>query len=115
MQAKIYHNPRCSKSRQALKLLEDSGTNFELIQYLKTPPTHQELSNILRALNFKPRDLMRKNESCYKTENLNDDNLTDEELIEKMIEFPILIERPIVIVGDKTIVARPPERVLEII
>ncbi len=116
MSTKIYYNPRCSKSRQTLQLLKDRGVEPEIIEYLKTPPTEQELKTVLNLLDMKPRDLMRKKEAEYKANNLDDDSLTDEELIAAMVQFPKLIERPIVITDDsKVALGRPPEKVLDII
>ena len=115
MHVTIYHNPRCSKSRQTLQLLQDRKADISIVEYLKTPPSAQILREILDALHMQPRDLMRKNESPYKLENLGKPELTDDELIAKMIEHPILIERPIVRTNDRTVIGRPPERVLEII
>lgn len=116
MSTKIYHNPRCSKSRQTLELLKENNVEPEIIEYLKTPPSEVELKSILKALNMKPRELMRKKEAEYKANNLADDSLSDEQLIAAMVEFPKLIERPIVVTGDnKYALGRPPENVLEII
>ena len=116
MSTRIYHNPRCSKSRQTLQLLKDKGVEPEIIEYLKTPPTEQELKEVLNLLDMKPRDLMRKKEAEYKANNLDDDSLSDEELIAAMVKFPKLIERPIVITEDKkAALGRPPESVLDII
>lgn len=116
MSTKIYHNPRCSKSRQTLQLLQDNSVDAEIIEYLKTPPTADELKEILTALNMQPRDLMRKKEAEYKENNLADKSLTEDQLIAAMIQFPKLIERPIVVTnGNKFALGRPPENVLEII
>lgn len=116
MSTKIYHNPRCSKSRQTLQLLEDNNVEPEIIEYLKTPPSKSELKDILQALDMKPRDLMRKGEAEYKENNLADASLSDEQLIEAMLKYPKLIERPIVVTADnKYALGRPPESVLDII
>ncbi len=115
MDVTIYHNPRCSKSRITLNLLQSKNYDPEVIEYLKTPPSAETLRNILDALDMRPRDLIRTGESIYKSENLGNSDLTDEQLIEKMIEHPILIERPIVVNGDKAAIGRPPEHVLEIL
>lgn len=116
MSTKIYHNPRCSKSRQTLQLLEDNDVKPEIIEYLKTPPSRDELVAILTALNMNPRDLMRKGEAEYKENNLADKDLTNDQLIDAMIKYPKLIERPIVVTSDnKYALGRPPESVLEII
>ena len=116
MSTKIYHNPRCSKSRQTLQLLKDNGIEPEIIEYLKTPPTETELKAVLNSLDMKPRDLMRKKEAEYRKNNLDDESLSDEELIAAMVKFPKLIERPIVVTEDKKYaLGRPPENVLNII
>jgi len=116
MTTKIYHNPRCSKSRQTLQLLTDNNVEPEIIEYLKTPPTKEELTEILNALNMKPRQLMRKNEADYKENNFSDEQLSDEQLIDMMVRFPKVIERPIVVTSDKQFaLGRPPENVLDII
>jgi len=115
MTLRIYHNPRCSKSRQTLALLRDNGHEPEIIEYLATPPTADELTKILSQLGMRPRDLMRKGEAVYKELKLADDALTDEQLIDAMVANPILIERPIVSTGNKAAVGRPPENVLTIL
>ncbi len=111
----ILHNPRCSKSRQTLALLEEKGIEPEVIKYLDTPPTATELKAILQKLGISARDLLRKGEDDYKALNLKDRSLSEEALIEAMVEHPKLIERPIVIKGNKARLGRPPESVLDII
>ncbi len=111
----IYHNPRCSKSRQTLQLLEDKGINPEIVLYLETPPDKTTLLGLLDKLAMSPRQLLRKNEADYKDNNLKDDSLCDAQLIDFMLKFPKLIERPIVVNGDKAALGRPPESVLEIL
>ncbi len=111
---KIYHNPRCSKSRQTLQLIKDSGTDVEIVEYLKEIPTTEELEMILMKLNLKPKDIIRKSEAIYKEKFKNSD-FNDDEWIKIMIEYPKLIERPIVIKGNKAVLGRPPENVLELI
>jgi arsenate reductase len=111
----IYHNPRCSKSRQTLQLIEDRGIQPRIIEYLKTPPSAEELKKILKSLGVAPRDLMRRKEAAYKEAGLDDPALTDDELIRTMVAHPVLIERPIVINGGKAAVGRPPENVLSIL
>ncbi len=111
----IYHNPRCSKSRQTLALLQDRNIDPEIIEYLKTPPSKAELKKILAMLNLKPRDLMRIKEQAYKDNNLADPSLSDDALISAMVENPVLIERPVVVTNGKAAVGRPPEAVLEIL
>ncbi len=115
MKVKIYHNPRCSKSRQTLEILKNKNCDIEIIEYLKVPMALKELEDILSKLNYEPRDLIRKGEDIYKTENLFNTSLTSNILMEKMILNPILIERPIVVFNDKAVVGRPPEKVLEIL
>lgn len=115
MTLKIYHNPRCSKSRATLELLKERGLEPVIVEYLKQPPTKQEIKQVLGYLGKGPRDIMRKGEAAYKEQNLGDDSLSDDALIEAMVKTPILIERPIVISGDKAALGRPPESVLEII
>lgn len=115
MSVKIYHNPRCSKSRQTLQLLKDQGVEPEIIEYLKTPPSAAELNDILNKLDMQPRDLMRKKEKEYKETGMDDDSLNREALIEGMVNTPKLIERPIVLANDKAAIGRPPENVLTIL
>ncbi len=115
MSVKIYHNPRCGKSRETLKLLESRGIEPEIVEYLKHPPTAAELQDILNKLGFKPRELMRTKETEYKQNGLGDKTLSDAELIEAMIRIPKLIERPIVLANDKAAVGRPPESILAIL
>lgn len=115
MSVTIYHNPRCSKSRQTLALLEDKGIAPDVIEYLKTPPDAATLTDILRQLGISARDLMRKKEAPYAENNLGDDGLSEDALINAMIDNPVLIERPIVVTGGKAAIGRPPENVLEIL
>ena len=111
---KIYHNPRCSKSRQTLQLIKDAGVDVEVVEYLNAIPTKEELEMILMKLNLKPTDIIRKGEAVYK-EKFKNSNFNDDEWIKIMIEYPKLIERPIVVKGNKAILGRPPENVLELI
>lgn len=115
MSVTILHNPRCSKSRQTLALLKERGVEPEIVEYLATPPTTQGLKEILAKLGLGPRDIIRKGEAIYKELELGDSSLPDNALITAMVEHPILIERPIVMKGDKAAVGRPPESVLEIL
>ena len=115
MSITIYHNPKCSKSRQTLKLLEEQATGIDVIEYLKNPPTVKKLKEILSLLKISPRELMRKKETEYKELMLSNSNLSDKDLIESMIKHPILIERPIVLANGKAALGRPPENVLNII
>ncbi|MDX5348916.1 MAG: arsenate reductase (glutaredoxin) [Hymenobacteraceae bacterium] len=111
---KIYHNNRCSKSRQTLELLQEKGQQPEVVEYLKTPPTAAELRELLQKLNMKPEQLLRKGEAVYK-EKYAGKNLSDEEWIQAMAENPILIERPIVVKDQQAVIGRPPEKVLELL
>jgi len=115
MTAKIYHNPRCSKSRQSLALLTENEMDVEIIEYLKTPPTRKELTEIIKMLGIKPRDLLRKGEKEYKEAGLNNMELSDKQIIDAMLEHPKLIERPIVIKDGQARIGRPPELILEIV
>lgn len=110
----IYHNNRCTKSRCALAELETSGKAFEVVYYLETPPNKSELEEIIRKLSIKPLELIRKGEKVF-TENYQGNILTDEEWIDVMVAHPILIERPIIISGDKAVIARPTEKIKEIL
>ncbi len=111
---KIYHNNRCSKSRCGVKALEESGKEFEVVKYLEDVPSKTELKNIIKLLGITPIELVRKNEAIWK-ENFKGKTLSDDEIIEVMIANPKLIERPIVINGNKAIIGRPTENILEII
>ena len=111
----IYHNPRCSKSRQTLALLQEKGIEPEVIEYLKQVPAADELKAVLTKLGITARELLRTKEDAYKEHNLADDSLSDDAIIAAMIASPKLIERPIVINGDAARLGRPPEQVLEII
>ena len=112
---RIFHNPRCSKCRLTMDILEDKGVDATVIEYLKTPPNKAELGEVLDLLGIEPRELMRKQEASYKDNNLNNPELSREQLIQAMIDNPILIERPIVINGNKATIGRPPEKVLDIL
>jgi arsenate reductase len=115
MTVTIYHNPRCSKSRTTLALLEARELKPKIVDYLKTPPSAAELKAILRKLDLKPRDILRTGEAVYAELGLKDWELDDDALIALMVKNPILIERPIVVAGDKAAVGRPPENVLAIL
>ncbi|WP_258103644.1 arsenate reductase (glutaredoxin) [Marinoscillum sp. MHG1-6] len=110
----IYHNPRCMKSRETLALLEEKSEEIKIVEYLKEPPTKQQLKEILAMLGISPAKLIRKTEPDYKN-NFKGKDLTDEQWIDAMLEYPKLIERPIVIKGKKAALGRPPEQVLEIL
>ena len=115
MTVTIYHNPRCSKSRQTLELLRGNGVEPRIVEYLKDPPSAKRLGELLDLLGLEPRALMRKGEAPYKDLNLADPDLSRAALIKAMAENPILIERPIVVTGAKAALGRPPEAVLEIL
>ena len=115
MSITIYHNPKCSKSRQTLKLLEEQGINPKIIEYLKNPPTPEKLKEILSLLGVSPRDLIRKKEDEYKELDLANSRLSDEDLIGFMVKNPNLIERPIVLANGKAALGRPPEQILNIL
>ena len=111
----IYHNPRCSKSRQTLALLEENGVQPEIRKYLDDAPSSSELALVIEKLNMSPRELLRNKEAEYKENGLDDMSLSDEQIIQIMTQVPKLIERPIVIKGNNARIGRPPESVLEII
>jgi arsenate reductase len=111
----IWHNPRCSKSRETLKLLEGAGIRPRIVEYLKTPPEDSEIKRVLGFLGSAPLDLVRKKEPPFKALGLADSSVTDDAIIQAMTENPVLIERPVVIHGDRAVVGRPPEAVLELI
>jgi len=111
----IYHNPRCSKSRETLELIRSRGVEPTVVEYLKNPPSAKELKGLLAQLGMKPCDLMRKKEARYKDLGLDSERLSDDALIKAMVENPVLIERPIVVKGGKAALGRPPEAVLKIL
>ncbi|MDE3743375.1 arsenate reductase (glutaredoxin) [Maribacter polysaccharolyticus] len=111
---KIYHNPRCTKSRQGLKALEDSGEQFEIIKYLEDVPTKDELKQLLGYLNLPAEKLVRTNEAIWK-ENYKGKNMTEDDIITAMTEHPKLIERPIVIKDRKAVIGRPTEQILDLL
>ena len=110
---KIYHNPRCSKSRQTFQLIKDAGKDVDVVEYLNTPPTFEELKHLIDMLGISPEQLLRKGEAIFK-EQFKGKSFTDDEWIEIMIKNPKLIERPIVVDGEKAILGRPPEKVLSL-
>jgi len=114
MPVQIYHNPRCSKSRQTLALLQEQGVEPEIIEYLKTPPTASELDRVLKLLNKEPIELMRSGEEEFKA-HIKNKTVSRDEAITLMVTYPKMIERPVVINGDKAAVGRPPESVLNIL
>ena len=111
----IYHNPRCSKSRLTLVILEEKGLDFEIIKYLESPPRFNELKALINELKTDARGLMRTFEAPYKENNLDDKSLSEDDLIQAMIDHPILIERPIVRTDKGVAIGRPPESILAII
>jgi arsenate reductase len=111
---KIYHNPRCTKSRQGLEALEKSGKQFEVIKYLENIPTKDELRKVLGYLNISAENLVRKNEAIWK-ENYRGKNLSEEEILDAMIQYPKLIERPIVLRDNKAVIGRPTEKIYDLL
>jgi len=110
----IYHNPRCSKSRATLKILQDHGIQPKIVEYLKNPLNDEEINELLVMLNTSPRNLLRKGEDVYKLLNLKNKNISDTNIVSAMVENPILIERPIVVIDGKAKIGRPPEQVLDL-
>jgi arsenate reductase len=115
MQVTIYHNPKCAKSRETLKLLETRGIEPTIIEYLKTPPSKTELANLVKRLGIEPRDLLRTKEPEYQQAGLANPKLSDSAILQAMIKHPKLIERPIVVAGKKAALGRPPENILKIL
>ena len=112
---KILLNPKCSKCRLTMEILDEKGIDTTVVEYLNTPPGNAELNEILELLGLGPRDLIRKHEAPYKENNLDNPDLSREQLIQAMIDNPVLIERPIIINGNKATIGRPPEKVLDIL
>ena len=115
MAVTIYHNPRCSKSRQTLQLLQDRGIEPEIVEYLKAPPSADEMDAVLAKLGIEPRALMRTKEAAWREAGMSDEKLSRRQLIELMVANPIVIERPIVVNGTRAALGRPPESVLSIL
>jgi len=115
MTVTIYHNPRCSKSRQTLALLQERGMAPTVVEYLNTPPNAETLQGILVQLGMAPRDLMRTQEDAYRAAQLDNAALSEEDLVNAMVNNPVLIERPIVIANGKAAIGRPPENILSIL
>ena len=111
---KIYHNPRCAKSREGLALLEASGKPYKTVHYLEETPDEEALRGILSKLGYAPIDLIRKNEAVWK-EKFKGKDLTDDALVAAMVKYPKLIERPIVVAGKSAVVGRPPQKILELL
>ena len=113
--ATIYHNPRCSKSRQTLALLQEHGVTTEVVEYLQTPPDTATLAKLGEMLSLAPREFMRHKEDAYRDNNLADNSLSDAELRQAIVDHPILLERPIVVCNGRAAIGRPPESVLELL
>lgn len=111
---KVYHNTRCSKSREACSILQGEGIKFETIEYLKTPPSQKEIKDLLKMLKLKAEDIVRKSEPLFK-EKFISKKLTEAQWIKALADNPILIERPIIVKGSKAIIGRPPEKVVELL
>lgn len=111
----IYHNPRCRKSREGLKLLQDHGIEPKIIKYLEDPPSEQELDRLLRLMDMSPYDLLRKQEKEFKELNLKEQKENRQALIHAMVTHPRLIQRPIVVKGDQAVLGRPAENILDIL
>ncbi len=114
-EVRIFYNPKCSKCRLTMDILKNKGITASVVEYLNTPPDSAELGHVLDMLGLEPRDLMRKHEAPYKTNSLDNPDLSREQLIQAMIDHPVLIERPIIINGNKATIGRPPEKVLDIL
>lgn len=111
----IYHNPRCTKSRQTLELIQSKGLEPKIVEYLKTPPSAKELDDILQKLKLEPQDITRTKEEVYEKLGLKNKSLSRAEMIDVLVKNPVLIERPIVVKDEKAAIGRPPEKVLEIL
>ncbi len=111
---RIYHNPRCRKSREGLAILEESGEPFQVVKYLENPPHYLEMAAIVGKLHVPAIDLIRKNESIWK-EKFKGKEMTDKEVIQAMVDYPILIERPIIVHDNKAVIGRPPEKIKNIL
>ena len=112
---KIFHNSRCSKSRQALQILQDNNCDIEIINYLETDIDVSLIKDVLKKLSLNPRDILRTSEQEYKDNNLKEDDLSDDDLIDYLVKYPKLIERPIVIKEHTAVLGRPPENILELL
>jgi arsenate reductase len=110
----IYHNPRCSKSRQTLDILQSANVELNIVLYLETPIDKPTLSSLLAKLNMAPKEIIRRSESEFKDNHLGEKDVTEAQLIDAMIKYPKLIERPIVVSGERAVIGRPPEKVREI-
>jgi arsenate reductase len=115
MPVTIWHNPRCATSRRVLQMIRNKGIEPHVVEYLKTPPSVKEIKAVLAKLKLGARELLRKKEADYRKEGLDDDKLSDAAVIRAMVDHPVLIERPVVLAGRRAVLARPPERVFEVI
>lgn len=115
MKVTLYHNPRCSKSRMALALLRENGAEPEILEYLKTPPDRETLGRLAAYADLRPGDLLRTKEALYRELRLGRSGLSDDETLAAIAAHPILLERPIAVVGRRAVIGRPPERVLELL
>jgi len=111
----IYHNPKCSKSRETLSILAENNKTPEIVEYLKQPPSNQALSDIVKKLNISPKELVRTADQAFKDTGLEIDSMSDSEVIEAICKHPEILQRPIVVCGDKAVIGRPPGNVLDII
>jgi len=111
----IYHNPRCSKSRAAMELLTEKGLKLDVVKYLDTPPNKEAITELLDMLGLEPREIMRKGEQEYKDNNLADNSLSHDDLIDAMVKFPKLLERPIVVKNGKAAIGRPIQNIIDIL
>ena len=111
----IYHNPNWSKSRKSVEILKTKGVEFKIIQYIKQTPNIDQIKNICSKLNLKPKQIVRKGEKDFKENNLSQIIENEDILLQKMVEFPKIIERPIIVVGNKAVIGRPPENILDIL
>ncbi len=111
----IYHNPNWSKSRKSVEILKNKGIDFEIIQYIKSPPSVEELRNICKKLNLKANQIIRKTEKDFKDNNISETIDNETALLSKMNQFPKIIERPIIIIGEKAVIGRPPENIFNIL
>ena len=115
MPVTIWHNPRCATSRRVLQMIRNKGIEPHVVEYLKTPPSAKEIKAVLAKLKIGARDLLRRKEPAYRAEGLEDEKLSEAAIIRAMTEHPVLIERPVVLAGRSAVLARPPERVFEVI
>ena len=111
----MYHNPSCSKSRETLEILQQNQQDPEIIEYLDSPPSRQELERIVKLLGISPRELLRTGEPAYQDAKLDDETIADAEILDAICQFPILLQRPIIISGNKAVIGRPPVKVLDLI